>query len=39
MQCGTLKVPLDYQKPEGRTIDVAVSRLPSKNPRSAGASC
>jgi pimeloyl-ACP methyl ester carboxylesterase len=32
MQCGTLKVPLDYQKPEGRTIDVAVSRLPSKNP-------
>lgn len=32
MQCGTLKVPLDYQKPQGRTIDIAVSRLPSKNP-------
>ncbi|GAA1594228.1 alpha/beta hydrolase [Kribbella hippodromi] len=32
MQCGTLKVPLDYQKPAGRTIDIAVSRLPSKNP-------
>ncbi|TCC06250.1 alpha/beta hydrolase [Kribbella soli] len=32
MQCGTLKVPLDYQRPEGRMIDVAVSRLPSKNP-------
>ncbi|TQL69868.1 TAP-like protein [Nocardioides albertanoniae] len=32
MQCGTLKVPLDYSRPDGRTIDIAVSRLPSKNP-------
>ncbi|GAB3826259.1 alpha/beta hydrolase [Kribbella italica] len=32
MQCGTLKVPLDYRKPDGRTIDLAVSRLPSKKP-------
>ncbi|MGZ0148694.1 alpha/beta hydrolase [Kribbella sp. WER1] len=32
MQCGTLKVPLDYQKPDGRMIEIAVSRLPSKNP-------
>ncbi|MEU8631917.1 alpha/beta hydrolase [Amycolatopsis sp. NPDC048633] len=32
LQCTTLKVPLDYRKPEGRMIDVAVSRLPSKNP-------
>ncbi|ONI74018.1 hydrolase [Kribbella sp. ALI-6-A] len=32
MQCGTLKVPLDYRKPDGRTIDIAVSRLPSTKP-------
>ncbi len=32
MQCGTLKVPLDYRKPDGRTIEIAVSRLPSKKP-------
>ncbi|MFJ2754487.1 alpha/beta hydrolase [Nocardioides sp. NPDC087217] len=32
MQCGTLKVPLDYSDPNGRTIDIAVSRLPSKKP-------
>lgn len=32
LECTTLKVPLDYLEPGGRTIDVAVSRLPSKNP-------
>ncbi|WBQ03475.1 alpha/beta hydrolase [Kribbella sp. CA-293567] len=32
MQCGTLKVPLDYRAPEGRTIEIAVSRLASKKP-------
>ncbi|WP_432936881.1 alpha/beta hydrolase [Kribbella sp. CA-253562] len=32
MQCGTVKVPLDYRKPDGRTIDIAVSRLPSTKP-------
>ncbi|RSD16393.1 alpha/beta hydrolase [Amycolatopsis eburnea] len=32
LQCTTMKVPLDYREPDGRTIDVAVSRLPSKNP-------
>ncbi|MEV5961261.1 alpha/beta hydrolase [Kribbella sp. NPDC051952] len=32
MQCGTLKVPLDYRAPNGRMIDIAVSRLPSKKP-------
>ncbi|WP_433166070.1 alpha/beta hydrolase [Kribbella sp. CA-247076] len=32
MQCGTLKVPLDYRDPNGRTIDIAVSRLASKKP-------
>ncbi|MET8998623.1 alpha/beta hydrolase [Amycolatopsis sp. NPDC004169] len=32
LQCTTVPVPLDYGDPDGRTIDVAVSRLPSKNP-------
>ncbi|MEV6638790.1 alpha/beta hydrolase [Amycolatopsis sp. NPDC051371] len=32
LECTTLKVPLDYRDPDGRKIDVAVSRLPSKNP-------
>ncbi|TDD63209.1 alpha/beta hydrolase [Kribbella antibiotica] len=32
MQCTTLKVPLDYRNPAGPKIDVAVSRLPSKDP-------
>lgn len=32
LECSTLKVPLDYRKPDGRTIDIAISRLASKNP-------
>lgn len=32
LQCGTLKVPLDYRDPEGRQIEIAVSRLPSQKP-------
>lgn len=32
MQCGTLKVPLDYRAPDGKTIDIAVSRLASTKP-------
>nr|WP_242546959.1 alpha/beta hydrolase [Amycolatopsis sp. MtRt-6] len=32
LQCTTMRVPLDYRDPGGRTIDVAVSRLPSKHP-------
>ncbi|WP_329472980.1 hypothetical protein OIE75_31700 [Streptomyces sp. NBC_01723] len=24
LQCGTLKVPLDYRNPDGRKIDVAI---------------
>ena len=32
MQCGTLKVPLDYGDPNGRKIDIAVSRVASKKP-------
>ncbi|MET9094470.1 alpha/beta hydrolase [Streptomyces cyaneofuscatus] len=32
LQCGTLKVPLDYRDPGGRQIEIAVSRLPSQKP-------
>lgn len=32
LQCTTLQVPLDYRNPDGRKIDISVSRLPSKNP-------
>ena len=28
-QCGTLQVPLDYSKPNGATISLAVVRLPA----------
>lgn len=31
-QCGTITVPLDYTKPDGETIDVAVTRHPAENP-------
>jgi hypothetical protein len=31
-QCGTLMVPLDWSKPAGATISVAVARRPAKNP-------
>ncbi|MFD0265458.1 alpha/beta hydrolase [Streptomyces sp. NPDC127106] len=31
-ECATLKVPLDYRRPQGRTIDVAISRIKSENP-------
>ncbi|MET1074577.1 MAG: alpha/beta hydrolase, partial [Umezawaea sp.] len=32
VECGTLQVPLDYRKPDGRRIEVMISRLASKNP-------
>ncbi|MBL7253566.1 alpha/beta fold hydrolase [Actinoplanes sp. LDG1-01] len=32
LECTTVRVPLDYRKPEGRQLDIAVSRLVSKNP-------
>ena len=32
VECGTLEVPLDYREPEGRRIEVMISRLASKNP-------
>lgn len=38
-QCATLKVPLDYSKPGGRTLDVAVSRIKATDPRSGAESC
>ncbi|MFB7782608.1 alpha/beta fold hydrolase [Streptomyces vinaceus] len=31
-ECATLKVPLDYQHPEGRMLDLAISRIKSENP-------
>ncbi len=31
-ECATLKMPLDYQHPEGRTLDLAISRTKSENP-------
>ncbi|MCY1136570.1 alpha/beta fold hydrolase [Actinoplanes sp. Pm04-4] len=33
LQCATVKVPLDYRKPTGKTIDLKVSRVASPNPQ------
>jgi pimeloyl-ACP methyl ester carboxylesterase len=32
MECGKLKVPLDYSHPNGKKIDLGVSRIASKKP-------
>ena len=32
VECGTLTVPLDYTRPDGRTLSIAVSRLPAADP-------
>ncbi|MFI7324995.1 alpha/beta hydrolase [Streptomyces rubiginosohelvolus] len=32
LECSSLKVPLDYRHPEGRKIDIAISRLASREP-------
>jgi pimeloyl-ACP methyl ester carboxylesterase len=32
LECATVTVPLNYRRPAGETIEVAVSRLPSTNP-------
>ncbi len=32
-QCGTLKVPLDWSKPSGATISLAIARRPAKDPQ------
>lgn len=31
-QCATLKVPLDYRHPGGRTLSLAISRIPAGDP-------
>ncbi|MEU8779516.1 alpha/beta hydrolase [Streptomyces sp. NPDC048606] len=31
-ECATVKVPLDYRRPGGRTLDIAISRIKSENP-------
>ncbi|MEU9002258.1 alpha/beta hydrolase [Streptomyces sp. NPDC048551] len=31
-ECATIKVPLDYRRPEGRRIDLAISRIKSRDP-------
>ncbi|MEV7726387.1 alpha/beta hydrolase [Streptomyces sp. NPDC087917] len=31
-ECATVKVPLDYRAPRGRTLDLAISRIKSPNP-------
>ncbi len=31
-ECGTLRVPLDYDRPGGRKISIAVTRLPATDP-------
>lgn len=31
-ECGTIAVPLDYSNPDGKTIDVAVTRHPAEDP-------
>ncbi|WP_282699514.1 alpha/beta hydrolase [Streptomyces sp. CC219B] len=31
-RCATLSVPMDYSDPDGRKIDIAVSRIPSEKP-------
>ncbi|WP_052770410.1 alpha/beta hydrolase [Streptomyces sp. CNQ-509] len=36
LQCGSLKVPLDYDRPRGRTITLALNRVPHTAARSQG---
>ncbi|MFE4636790.1 alpha/beta hydrolase [Streptomyces sp. NPDC056773] len=31
-ECATIKVPLDYRRPSGRTLDLAISRVKSTDP-------
>jgi pimeloyl-ACP methyl ester carboxylesterase len=32
LECATFRVPLDYDKPHGRSIELALIRLPAENP-------
>ncbi|GCB49547.1 hypothetical protein SNL152K_6886 [Streptomyces sp. NL15-2K] len=31
-RCASIEVPMDYAEPDGRTIDLVISRIPSANP-------
>ncbi|MFI1018073.1 alpha/beta hydrolase [Streptomyces sp. NPDC020965] len=31
-QCATIKVPLDYQRPDGKKLDIAISRIRTSDP-------
>ncbi|MFJ3439704.1 alpha/beta hydrolase [Streptomyces sp. NPDC086081] len=31
-RCATVEVPMDYSDPDGRTVEIAVSRIPSEKP-------
>ncbi len=33
IRCATIKVPLDYRKPAGKTIDVAISKVAAPDPK------
>ncbi|NOL43432.1 alpha/beta fold hydrolase [Kribbella sandramycini] len=36
MECATVRVPLDHLKPDGRTVGIAISRLPAEPGRRRG---
>ena len=36
MQCADVKVPLDYKKPDGKTITVAMAKVPAKSGKPIG---
>ena len=38
-ECATARVPLDYDRPHGRTLDVAVTRVKATDPARASARC
>ena len=31
-ECATVTLPLDYDEPDGATVDIALSRIPARNP-------
>lgn len=32
VQCATVRLPLDYDQPDGETVDIAVTRIPARDP-------
>ena len=38
-QCASLRVPLDYDRPDGRQISLALARLPATDPAAGSARC